>query len=170
MRQVMLLTMIWMALASGCATKVHDLAEQYHPLERVKESPLRPGTGITTLGRTAYVNDLDEWLAKRPPGSALYHAILLHEREHTVRQLAYGQTAWLGRYLNDTEFMWAEESRGWYIQLKEYQRRGLQVNPEGVAKTLAAYMNISGRMISYEDALTWVRDVLAGRWSPPNED
>jgi len=170
MRHLLLLMMIWTTAALGCATKSHDLAEQYRPLERVRESILRPGTAITTIGTTAYVNDLDEWLAQRPPGSPKYHAILLHEREHTIRQLAYGQKAWLGRYLIDVGFMWDEESRGWYIQLQEYRRRGLQVNPEGVAKVLAGYRNFAGRMISYEDALTWVRDVLAGRWSPSDED
>jgi len=160
-----LLLMILLVMA-GCTSAVHELPEVYRPLERVKESFLRPGTGITTIGTTARVRDLDEWLAKHPPGGPMYHAILMHEREHTVRQLAYGLNSWLGRYLTDTEFMLDEELRGWYIQLMEYRRHGLQVSPEGVAKSLAAYQSFAGHMISYEDALTWVRDVLAGRWKP----
>jgi hypothetical protein len=162
--------MLMVLLISGCATKVHLVPEQYRPLERIKESVLRPGTAITTVGTTARVWDLDEWLAKHPPGGPTYHAILMHEREHTERQLAYGLNAWLGRYLTNTAFMWDEEARGWYVQLREYQRRGLRVNAEGVAKILAGYRNFAGRMISYEDALTWVQDVLAGRWHPSEED
>jgi hypothetical protein len=161
-----LLIVMMLLLVSGCAAKVHQVPEEYRPLERIKESVLRPGTLITTIGTTARVWDLDKWLAEHPPGGTLYHALLLHEREHTVRQLAYGLKKWLGRYLTDTEFMLDEELRGWFVQLKEYQRRGLQVNLEGTAKILAGYRNFAGRMIDYEDALTWVRDVLAGRWQP----
>ena len=158
-------------LASGCRQATYDVPEQYRPLERIVESVLRPGTAITTVGPTARVWDLDDWLAKHPPGSPAFHAILMHERDHTTRQLAMGLTKWLGRYLTDTEFMRGEELRGWYIQIQEYRRRGISPDPEGVARILAgSYMNFAGRMMSYEDALTWVRDVLAGRWKPEKED
>lgn len=167
MRRTILLTLLLiLPLNYGCRGPVHELDEQYRPLERVQESVLRPGTAITTIGRTAYVNDLEKWLVDRPVGSPRYHAILLHERLHAQRQLDYGLTSWLARYLRDVDFMRDEELRGWYIQLTEYRRRGLQISPEGVAKTLSNYRNLVGRMMSYEDALTWVRDVLAGRWRP----
>lgn len=156
-----------MMASSGCATKVHQLPERFLPLERVKESFLRPGTGVTTVGTTARVNDLDDWLEKHPPNGPRYDAILLHEREHSLRQLNYGLNAWLGRYLTDTEFMLLEEQIGWYIQIQEYRRRGVMFTPEGIARVMSKYRNFAGPMIDYEDALTWVRDVLAGRWSPP---
>lgn len=166
MRVLMTMALLTMITTSGCATKVHPVEERFRPLERIKESVLRPGTGITTIGRTARVNDLDDWLAKHPPGGPRYDALLLHEREHTLRQEAYGLNAWLSRYMTDLDFMWAEEARGWYIQLMEYRRRGLRVNVSGVAKILAGYRNFAGRMISEEDALKWIQDVLSGRWKP----
>jgi len=166
MRATILLTAL---LVSGCNLPVYDVEAVYRPLERIKESPLRPGDGIATVGVTAWVNDLEDWLKKHPSGSPVYHAILMHEREHTVRQLAYGLRPWLKRYLTDTDFMRDEELKGWYIQIQEYRRRGLQPNPEGIAKVLAGYRNIVGQMISYEDALRWVQDVLSGRWTPPAE-
>lgn len=163
MHRVILLILL---LATGCSGPTHALDEQYRPLEQIQETPLRPGTAITTIGRTAYVNNLDEWLTRHPVGGPLYHAVLLHEQEHSTRQLNYGLTAWLARYLRDIDFMRDEELRGWYIQVQECRRRGLQVSPEGVAKALSNYRNLVGRMMGYEDALTWVRDVLAGRWKP----
>jgi hypothetical protein len=153
-------------LVTGCSLPVHDVEDVYHPLKRIKQSPLRPGSWITTIGTTARVGNLEDWLKKHPPGSPIYHAILMHEREHTVRQLAYGLQDWLGRYLTEIDFMWDEESRGWYIQIQQYRQRGLQPYPEGIAKLLSSYRNFAGRMISYEDALKWVQDVLAGRWHP----
>jgi len=161
-----LILMVILLGAIGCNGAAHAVPERFRPLEQIKESALRPGTAITTIGKTAWVWNLDKWLKLHPPDSPVYDAILLHEREHAIRQLAYGTTSWVARYLRDTEFMRDEELRGWYLQLKEYQRRGLQTNPEGVAKVLAGYYNFSGHMIEYEDALTWVRDVLAGRWRP----
>ncbi|MGD9727799.1 MAG: hypothetical protein AB7L09_00100 [Nitrospira sp.] len=160
--------MILVLLLTGCGA-THKLDGQYQPLEQIRESVLRPGEAITTVGTTSYVSDLDEWLTKHPPGGPMYHAILMHEREHSIRQKAYGTKSWVGRYLIDKDFMWAEEARGWYIQLKEYQRAGLQVNVPGVAKALSDYRNFAGSMISYQNALTWVQDVLAGRWTPPEE-
>ena len=163
MRRTLLLIIL---LVSGCVGSVHNVPEQYRPLERVQGSPLRSNSAITTIGRTAYVNDLGEWLTAHPPGSPKYHALLLHEREHTLRQEAYGLRAWLVQYLADTDFMWAEERVGWYAQIQAYRKAGLTVNPEGIAKLLSSYRNIAGRMVAYEDALAWVRDVLSGRWQP----
>jgi len=167
MRKVMLMVTL---LVCGCSGPSFKLDEQYAPLEQIRESFLRPGSGITTIGKSCYVRDLDDWLAKHPPGSPQFHAIIIHEQLHTRRQLKMGLTKWLGRYLTELEFMRDEELRGWYLQLQEYRRRGLMVSPEGVARTLANYQSFAGRMMSYEDALTWVRDVLAGRWKPSEEN
>ncbi len=166
MRRLLIMVVL---LVSGCS-HAHKLDSQYRPLEQIRESVMRPGTGITTLGKSCYVRDLDEWLEKHPPGSPLFHAIMLHEQLHAQRQLDMGLTKWLGRYLTDLSFMRDEELRGWYLQIQEYRRRGLQVSPEGVAKALSDYQSFAGRMMSYEDALTWIRDVLAGRWQPAKED
>ena len=157
-------------VASGCSSQVHIVDEQYRPLEKVAETAIPRGSWLTTVGKTCYVNDLDEWLERNPPGSISYHGTLIHEREHTVRQLAYGLSAWIGRYLSDRAFMWAEEAIAWYIELRYYIQRGMRIDVEGVARSLSNYKNATGSMINYDDALRWVQDVVAGRWKPSEED
>lgn len=173
MRSITTMLLLAALCVVGCSSQGHELDDRFSPLKRIRESVLRPGTAITTLGDTAWVNDLDKWLKSHPPDGPLYDGILLHEQEHSVRQKAYGLNAWLKRYLTDTDFMRDEELRGWYVQLREFQRRGLRIIPESVAEVLSDpknYKNFKGAMMSYEDALTWVRDVLAGRWYPSKDD
>jgi hypothetical protein len=56
---------------------------------------------------------------------------------------------------------WEAEKRGYKAGILHKRKFGLRVNPEALAKTLSgkAYNN----MVSYEEALNWVRDVLNGR-------
>lgn len=156
-------------LLAGCGGASHTVPVDYAPLEEIRERPRWLGSDalITTIGNTAYVADLPEWLERHPPGSVSYRAKLLHEQIHAQRQTAAGLTAWLARYGTATDFMWSEEQRGWYKELRELHQWGQTVNPEGVARILADYKNLTGNMVSYADALQWVQAVLNGGWTPP---
>jgi len=154
-------------LFSGCAA-TRSVEPEYAPIKTMSERPwyasfLGGENTITTIGDTVYVGDLDEWMEKRPAGSPRYDSIMSHEMVHSYRQQKEGTTGWLARYLRDKSFRWEEEQLGWYVQIRMYRRYGLRPNPEGIAKTLAGY---SPSMVSYEEALQWVRDVLSGRWKP----
>lgn len=154
-------------LLAGCASP-HALDERWRPLVEVVERPdlLVSDATATTLGTRVYVADLDAFLERFPPGSAEQEALLLHEREHAVRQLDAGLGPWLARYLNDRAFMWREEQVGWFLQLKHLQAAGRPLFPQVIARTLANYRNIDGRMVSEAKALAWVQAVLAGAWTP----
>ena len=169
MRYLILLLLLLLPL--GCANyESMDLDAKWEPLETIRERPdmLGSDSQATTIGHTMYVEDLDDWLAQRPVDGPRFDAILLHEQVHAVRQLDAGVTVWLSRYVTDTDFMWEEEQLGWYEQLRELRRRGQQINVPGVANTLRNYKNLAGRMVSYAEAVGWVEDVLAGRWTPAN--
>lgn len=162
-----LLALAVLALA-GCTGASHAVPEEYRPLKQITESPLRSGKYVTTIGETVYVNDLDDWLERRPVGSPLYRATLRHEQVHSKRQLKAGLTIWINQYLTDTEFMWKEEQLGWYEGLRSLQSSGLTINKDEVADALAGYKNLKGQMVTREVALAWVNDVVAGRWRPAN--
>lgn len=164
-------SLVVLVFLAGCSTGVEHLDPRWAPLVEVVE---RPELGFadgasTTLGRRIYVVDLDDWRDRYPEGSVEREALLLHEQEHARRQLAAGLGRWLGRYLNDREFMWAEEQRGWALALRHLSRHGRPVYPDDVALSLHGYRNLAGRMVGYADALVFVRAVLAGTWSPPPE-
>lgn len=153
-------------LLAGCQSV--NLDDEWLPLEQIKQNPAiaTSETVMVTIGETVYVADLDKWLADH--SGARLDAILKHEQLHSERQHAMGVTLWLGRYAVDPEFMWREESFGWYLQLKHYQRAGLRVNVDGVAQILASYENLGGQMIDYPSAKQWVLEVLDGHWAPSN--
>lgn len=149
---------------------VHRVDPRYAPIEAIVERAPLPGlsrTAATTIGTKVYVADLDDWLARHPPGSPPYEAVLLHEQVHAQRQVAAGVDPWIQRYLSDRAFMWAEEQRGWYVQLRHLRQRGLGVDAAAVARNLTTYRNLAGAMVSYDEALEWTRAVLEGRWAPP---
>jgi hypothetical protein len=161
----MIIASLILALA-GCTGASHAAPEEFRPLKQVTENSLRSGGYITTIGETAYVNDLDSWLERHPVNSVSYRAKLGHESVHSKRQIDAGLAAWLNQYLTDRAFMWEEEKRGWYVELLALRSGGLPINTNGVADVLAGYSNLSGKMVSREEALAWVNDVLAGRWKP----
>jgi hypothetical protein len=154
----------------GCSNLEHlDLDPKWAPLDEIHERPDMLGfsSTTTTIGHTVYVADLDRWLLEHPVGSPLFDAVLLHEQVHAVRQLEHGVSFWIARYLTDAEFMWDEEQRGWYVELRHLRYRGLQVDVGGVARNLHHYENLLGQqMVSYEDAVVWVQAVLDGSWEP----
>ena len=145
------------------------LDKRWAPLEKIVERLPIPGmsnTAATTISPNVYVVDLDEWLAKHPPNQPLFDSIMLHEQLHALRQEKTGVDDWVDRYLIDREFMWAEEQLGWYEQIRHLRSRGQRLIPEAIAKNLSRYRNLRGSMISYEEALKWVQDVMASRWRP----
>lgn len=151
----------------------HVLDPQWLPLEDVRERPVLvrdvgSDTATTTVGRHAYVRDLEEWLGRVIPGSPKYLALLRHEQEHSRRQLDYGLYTWIARYSYDREFALLEEQIGYFYEITERRRLGNPMNVDATALVFSRYKNLAGSLISFEDARGWVLDVLAGRWSPPS--
>ena len=159
------------ALLTGCQGPL-ALDERWRPLVEVVERPdlLFAGVTATTLGTRVYVPDLRAFRQQFPEDSVEQEALLLHEREHAVRQLDAGLGPWLACYLNDRAFMWQEGQRGWFLQLRRLQEAGRPLYPEAIALALSGYQNLSGSMVGYAEALAWVDAVLAGRWTPGAPD
>lgn len=159
----------------GCLSsgeKELALDEDYRPLKAVKERGtaldvvIHSDSAITTIGEYSYVESIDKFIQRRPPGSITFRAIMLHEREHAVRQLEHGTFWWVTRYSYDRDFALNEEKRGYYYEIKTLINNGVNVSPEGVAQQLSSYKNVAGRLVSFEDALVWARNVINGTWTP----
>ena len=155
-------------LASGCAS--HPVPEHFRPVTDIAQRPIEIGDSITMLNTTVWVNNLDEYLKRKPEGSPLYNGDMIHERIHSIRMDGLlGTIAFVTEYLFSTDFMWEEESIGWYYELMYLRTKGI-VKPFAYTASFLSkgYSNLFGsEMISYEDALQWVKDVYAGRWKPP---
>lgn len=164
-----LVTLILLALcATGCK-KGMDLPPEFAPLEQLKVSKVVAAglgdSGIRTIGETAYVADLDKFLAKNP--EPLFTGTMLHERVHTIRQAKMGLTKWLGKYVTDPDFMWEEEAEGWFVFIQYLRSKGQGINIDQTAKVLSGYKTILGkRMVSFADAKAWVQSVMNGTWTP----
>ena len=166
---LLLVLLLLVLLPAGCVTSPHRLDPKWSPLVEVVQRPdlVISSTASTTIGTRIYVADLDLWLQRYPPGSAEYTALLLHEREHSIRQHQLGVGEWLARYLRDTDFMWREEQLGWAHELTHLQSNGKPIFPRAIAAALSDYRNFTGAMVGYPDALDWVGGVLSGTWTPP---
>lgn len=152
-------------LASGCTT--HPIPPHFEPLEELVERPFGGNSFVTTFHNDVWVNDIEDFLKRKPEGSLSYNATLIHERIHSIRMGNPFSSLWFGLvYLFDRDFMLEEEQIGWYFQLQYMKQKGILKPVEHTAAVLAKYDNLIGKMISYEDALKWVKDVLAGRWKP----
>ncbi len=164
-----LLWVLTILMCIGCNT--FELDEKWLPLEQMVERIHVDGqSGITTtIGTKIYRENINRFLKESPPGSPTFDSLLYHEQVHSKRQLRMGLPKWLSKYGIDTDFMWKEEQLGYYATLMEKRRRRVSIYPEGYAKAMANYVNLTGKMVSYEDALQWVRDVLAGLWKPADE-
>lgn len=150
--------LIGVMLLAGCASGT--LSPEWAPLERIRE---RPGDDrvVTTIGSTLYVSDLKRFNANRPVGSPERRALLLHEREHARRQLAYGLFSWLVRYLKDKNFRWEEEKAGYRLEIKHLQRhrRWRPGDTERVAKGMEKHYV---GMVTRAEARAWIESVLRG--------
>lgn len=168
MKRLAIIFALCLPLMNGCAA-THDLSKEYDPLTTVSERPWYASwiggseSLITTVGDTAYVKDLDVWLEARPVDSPRYRNVLMHERVHSYRQSQRVLAGWLKDYLTNPEFQWYEEQLGWFVQIRLNMRTGVRMNSQGIAKILSGY---KPKMVEYEDALKWVRDVMSGRWQP----
>lgn len=159
-------------LPAGCVTygETRDIEPEYRPLKTLSERPdmILSDTAATTVGEIVYVADLDKWLNDHPVGTPRYHATMVHEQEHSKRQHAQGTLKWVSRYLVDKDFMWAEEQRGWYLQLKALKAAGFTINVDGTANSLHNYKTLTGSsMVGREEAKQWILSVLNGQWTPP---
>lgn len=146
-------------LLSSCSN-THELAPEWRPLEEIVEGdlPFISDTATTTLGTRVFTVDLDDWLQKRPVNSDEYRALLMHERVHAQRQLDAGLTGWLFNYINDEDFRWEEEKLGWEQEIRYLRSRGKAKPAEYYAVILSSKYD---GMVSYEEALRWVREVLS---------
>lgn len=151
-------------LLLGCE-RPYRLEERWRPLVEVVERPRALGGDVlaTTIGTRVYVPDLDAWKKEFPADSPQREALLIHEREHAVRQFRMGLGPWLARYLRDRRFMWQEEQRGWELHLRALVAAGAPVDTHGVARSLAGYRNLAGPMVDYEEALAWAESVVSAR-------
>lgn len=154
-------------LMPGCFGKTLVLDKQFAPLTQVIEAPdnVIPSHTITTIDETSYVRDLNVFLHDYPLGSVGFTAVLMHEREHVIRENAFigGTPAWLTLYIADRNFRWTEEKAGWKIEILYNTQHGANVNAAVLANVLNTNYDMGGRMVSYENAYNWILDVLAGK-------
>ena len=155
MRFILLLLL----LMGGCSSTTYKLGTEWAPLEQIVEGdlPFVSDTAVTTIGKNLYTVDLDELLKETPPGSVEFHALMLHEQEHSKRQIATGVTPWIFNYLINDEFKWEEEKAGWGLQIKYLKSVGRAKSPEHYARVLSS--SGYGNMVSYEEALAWAKSL-----------
>lgn len=162
---VVTLTISLLLLTSGCNT--HSIPSHFSPLDEIIERPFGGDGFVTTFHNDVWVNDIDDFLKRKPVGSPEFNATMIHERVHSIRMGNPITTLWfVAVYVFDRDFMWEEESIGWYFQLQYMKKKGILSPPEVIAVVLTRYENLIGKMISYNDALQWVRDVLTDKWKP----
>jgi hypothetical protein len=162
-----LILLITLILCPGCFGSTLKLEPQFSPLTEIVEAPGKviPSHTITTIDETSYVTSLPAFLADYPPGSIQYTAILMHEREHVIRENAFpgGTPAWLAKYLADRSFRWQEEKAGWKIEILYNYQHGMFIDAAEIAAALNQNYRFGGRMVSYAEAYQWVLDVMTGK-------
>lgn len=167
-----LLAILLVLLTFGCSSpETFDLGDEWEPLIAVTERPaifrnVGSDTAIATIGQYVYVRDMDDFLARYVPGTPKFTAAMRHEQEHSRRQLDMGTFLWLARYSYDRDFALYEEQVGYYWEVTERFRLGNPIDVVGYARAFSTYRNLSGRLISFEDARQWFSDVIAGHWTP----
>jgi len=172
MRPFALIALILFAGCQSSKTTVFSLDEEWAPLVDIRQKPgvlrnVGSKTAIVTIGKHCFVRDLEDWLETYKPGSPVFRGIMRHEQIHAKRQRKYGIYRWIIRYLYDKRFALQEEKIGFYHEMMERRAIGSDMIPEAVASDLSQYKNLSGRLTSYDSALNWVKEALAGRWKPP---
>jgi hypothetical protein len=153
-------------LLAGCTS--HPIPELYRPLEELSERPWwLGGSAITTIHTTVWVRDIDDYFKRKPEGGSRYVSDMIHERIHSLRMGNIFSTGWfLLRYIFSTDFMWEEESIGWYFQITYLKSKGVTLSPAYTASFLLTYSNLTGSMLTPEGALQWAKDVYSGKWKP----
>jgi hypothetical protein len=157
----------------GCSTQ--ELPESWRPLTTVVERGDLPGVGhgvVTTISPYLFTSDLDWFNERYPEGSVDHESLRGHERTHALEQeefigdatgarRAAKMSRWVQKYLTDKSFRWAVEQRGYKVDILYERAHGIRVIPEVYARILSGKTYNS--MVSYDEALQWVRDVLGGR-------
>jgi len=166
MKYLSLLLVILCLSFAGCNS--FALEDKWLPLTRLVDRPAMSSNDTlkTCIGDTVYIAELDKWLEKYPTNSRFFQQTMYHEQVHSKREFERGLWRYLAEYAVNPAFMWREEQLGYYVSLKYRQRNGMIIIPEYYADILAGYKNIFGSMVSKEDALLWVTDVLNNRWKP----
>lgn len=159
MRQTALVAVL--VLLAGCASYGQTLAldEGYRPLRLMVEDRSVPYGQLRTKGEIVYVHKIGQFLAA---DQVEQHAVLLHERVHSLRQFAVGVEEWCDLYHDSAGFRWAEECAGWEVQLRYEVQHGIVRDKAGTASMLAgpAYMVNGEAMVDYQIALAWVTNVI----------
>jgi hypothetical protein len=155
-----------LALLAGCSS--HPIPEQFLPLESLNQKPLGLGHSVTTIYNTVWVNDVEEYLKRKPEWSPLYVGDMLHERIHSIRMgNIFGTISFLWNYVFDKDFMREEECIPWYFELIYLRSKGIIKPPPYTANFLMGYENLDGPMFeTKEEALQWVMDAYSGKWKP----
>lgn len=172
MSRLILLFLMLIAL-SGC--KTYDLGPEWEPLEQIVETPWE-NDKIVTWSPSVYTDSIDDFLDNNPPNSGSFLGRMMHEQVHAKRQEwipIIGKYLWGIYYATVPGAMWDEERLGWFVQLKvfiKYNVEGGLHNQIKFAKLMSRYIGLWGKMISYADALQWIKDVTYGGWTLPEED
>jgi hypothetical protein len=169
-----------LVLLTGCTSV--ELDEKWWPLRHIAQSKvLAFQAGARTIGETMYVSDIDKWLKQHP--EPLASGTYTHERVHAIRQKFYKQgrhhpvlrwlsdpERWIARWLTDPVFMWQEEQYGYYYHIKYLTSHGAQIVVDSWADRMVRYFGVTGQtMVTKEDAVSWLNEVLAGQWQPPQD-
>ena len=158
---------------AGCST--HPLPEDWKPLTTIVERGDLPGVGdtvVTTVSPNLYVRDIDDFLDRYPRGSVQHESLRRHELEHAKEQEAFIGDAtgikrkirmaqWIKKYLSDKKFRWEVEKKGYKAEILYERSRGVFTPPEVYAAILSG--KTYGGMVSYAEALEWVRKVYSGQ-------
>lgn len=162
-----LIPLLALLCLAGC--KTYDLGPEWAPLEKVVQSKtlslgVSTEKGARTVGETVYVWNLSDFLDR---GEPYVTAMLKHEQVHSQRQFAHenGVWGWIGEYLTSRGFRWLEEQLGFYEQIVYLRSHGIGIVVDSWAKNLSGIGY--GFMVSKEDAIEWLEQVLNGWWHPP---
>lgn len=159
-------------LLVGCNS--FDLDERWLPLKEIVERPSDPleiyDGFSTTIGSKVYRSNLDDFIKANPPNTIGFDMLMYHEQVHSKRQFKMGLYKWLASYLYDKKFMWYEEQLGYYTSFGYLRTFGFKPNKEATAMSLSKYRNLTGAMVTYEEALEWLNSVFSGGWKPKEED
>ena len=138
------------------------LGSDFAPLVRVREEKNLPGLRrgmVATVGTEVLTLDMRALLAAYPEGSTPWRALMHHEQEHARGQAA--QPLFFYWYATQPHgFRWAEEKRGWRVELRYLREHGWRPDFDSWAKSLA---NDYGGMATYLEAMDWLRQ----EWSAP---
>lgn len=145
-------------MLTGCSAGSLRLDKRWLPLTHIVERnlPFIPDNVVTTIGTTAYISNLDEFLENNQPGSPRFESLMLHEQIHSIRQLNYGIIIWIINYMIYPSFRWEEERLGWEADIRFTKRHGIAKKDEQYALILSEFY---GNMITYDRALKWVRSI-----------